>query len=415
MKKAWRQERAILALLLACLCESASAGAAEAADVFSRLSLSQAKEQAGQDKKLLLLDFTASWCPPCQKMERTTWEDQEVKDWIKQNALAVQIDVDQNSSDTRALQVEAMPTLILFTPAKGGAEFGRKVGYQSPAELLRWLEGARSGKSKEELEKETMDGSDNAVFEGLGRARQCQTAGQYDEALNEYIRLWQQTAGGNKVLSELRTGLIAHELKQLVKSHPPARARLVDLRKSAEAADNRLDVVMLNGILDENARTLDWFDQVKDKPEARPLIARLSNQLVQVLYSACRWSDAATYLYGDPIKQINEYYKQAEAMKKPAPRTEVSKDFDPFPSMVLMLYGSYVGAGKEAQAQAIKDECLRLDDTQTMHEALDNMAQGMRQARKAAAKSNAAIAGAKPEATKRPPAAPLKGKSGTRH
>ena len=114
MKKAGRQERAILALLLACLCESASAGAAEAADVFSRLSLSQAKEQAGQDKKLLLLDFTASWCPPCQKMERTTWEDQEVKDWIKQNALAVQIDVDQNSSDTRALQVEAMPTLILF-------------------------------------------------------------------------------------------------------------------------------------------------------------------------------------------------------------------------------------------------------------------------------------------------------------
>ena len=115
------------------------------------------------------------------------------------------------------------------------------------------------------------------------------------------------------------------------------------------------------------------------------------------------------------IKQINEYYKQAEAMKKPAPRTEVSKDFDPFPSMVLMLYGSYVGAGKEAQAQAIKDECLRLDDTQTMHEALDNMAQGMRQARKAAAKSNAAAAIVKPEATKRPPAAPLKGKSGTRH
>lgn len=412
MKTKWRQERAILAVVLTCLCESASA--AEASDVFSRLSLSQAKEQAGQGEKLLLLDFTAGWCPPCQKMEKTTWEDQDVKDWIKQNAVAVQIDVDQNSSDTQALKVEAMPTLILFIPAKGAGEFGRKVGYQSPAELLRWLEGAKSGKSKEELEKETMDGSDNAVFEGLGKARQFQTAGQYDEALDEYIRLWQQTAGGNKVLSELRTGLIAHELKQLVKSHPPTRARLVDLRKSAEAADTRLDVVILNGILDENALTLQWFDQVKDKPEARPLIARLSNQLVQVLYSASRWSDAATYLYGDPIKQVNEYYKQAEAMKKPAPHTEVSKDFDPFPSMVLMLYGAYVGAGKEEQAQAIKDECIRLDDTKTMHEALDNMAQGMRLARKAA-ESNAAAARAKPEATNRLQPAAVKGKSVTRH
>ncbi len=410
MKIQRRQESAALALALACLC----AATARASDVFSKLSLRQAREQAGQTEKFLLLDFTAGWCPPCQKMEKTTWEDQSVKDWIKENAVAVQIDVDNNGSDTEAMKVEAMPTLILFQPAKGAGELGRRVGYQSPAELLRFLEGARSGKSKDELEKENIDGGDNAVFESLGRARQWQTAGKIDEALDEYIRLWQQTSGSNKVLCELHTGLVAHELKQILKMKPSARERLLELRSQAEKPDTRLDVIILNGILDENGRTLEWFDKVKDKPDARPILERLSNQLVQVLYSAGRWSDAATYLYGDPIKQINEYYKQAEAMKKPGPDTEVSKDFDPFPSMVLMLYGAYVGAGKEAQAQAIKDECIRLDDTRAMHEALDNMAQGMRQARQAAAEAKT---GATPKAAPngRPQAASSGGKAGSRH
>lgn len=50
-------------------------------------------------------------------------------------------------------------------------------------------------------------------------------------------------------------------------------------------------------------------------------------------------------------------------------------------------YGAYLGAGREAEAQKIAAECLRLDDTAAMREALNNMAKGMHQARAAQSKA----------------------------
>jgi thiol:disulfide interchange protein len=107
---------------------SCATGAWSHAEILSNYSLDQAKQHAQKDSKFLLVDFTASWCPPCQKMESTTWADSAVQAWIKENAIAVQIDVDKDSKSTSALKVEAVPTLVLFSPQSGSNEFGRQVG-----------------------------------------------------------------------------------------------------------------------------------------------------------------------------------------------------------------------------------------------------------------------------------------------
>ena len=54
---------------------------------------------------------------------------------------------------------------------------------------------------------------------------------------------------------------------------------------------------------------------------------------------------------------------------------------DPMPSMVLLVYGAYVGAGRDGEAKKIYDECVRLDDTEAMRQALANMARSMQEAR----------------------------------
>jgi len=108
----------------------------EKPQVFSELSLAEAKAKAVEQDKFLLVDATADWCQPCKVMERTTWIDPEVISWIKLNAIAIQVDVDRQRADAKDLNIQAMPTIILF---KDGGEFARVVGYQDASKLLAWL------------------------------------------------------------------------------------------------------------------------------------------------------------------------------------------------------------------------------------------------------------------------------------
>ncbi len=378
--KFWHQ--ITLSILIALSC---AVGAWAHADVFSDYSLEQAKQEAQKDHKFLLIDFTASWCPPCRQMEKSTWTDVAVQTWIKENAIAIQVDVDKDEKTSKALTVEAMPTLVLFTKSDS-SEFGRQVGFMSASELLQWLEGAKSGKSVDRFEMEQAN-SGNDVWVHISKAREMQSAGQNAEALKEYIWIWNNIRKEDPNLGDLRVSMLPNDMKKLGAVFPPAKNEFTEIRDAAEKANNRHDWIILNGVLDDNARTLTWFDKAKTDPNQRDAIKKHTALLEPVLFSKSRWVDAANFLYPEPLAKINEYYKRAQDIKKPRSDTEFANNFDPFPSMVLLVYGAYVGAGREAEAQKIADECLRLDDTPSMREGLNNMAKGMHQAR--AAQSNA--------------------------
>lgn len=386
--------RQIMLSSLITLCFATGAWASEG--VFSNFTFDQAKQEAEQSKKLLLIDFTAVWCPPCKRMESTTWVDSEVQSWIKENAVAIQVDVDKDEKTSRALNIEAMPTVILFTPQNISKEFGRHVGYMDAAGLLRWMKKAKSGKSAIDVEKETAESNEPAIWERLGKARQLQTDGKSAEALDEYIWLWSNVSGDGAGMTDLRHGMVPMEIKRLCATVPNGKAKIVELRNAADKADNRNDWILLNSMLDEPNLTLSWFDKAKTDPNQKAKIQELSNLLEPILYTHSRWADIVTVLYPDPIARVNELHKRAEAMKHPGPDTEVSKDFDPLPSMVLLLYGSYVSAGKDSDAQKIADECIKLDNTAAMKQALENMAKGAVQAREAQKKPTANAVQKKP-------------------
>lgn len=104
------------------------------AEVFAKMSYSEAVKAAGS--RVLLVDATASWCPPCKQMEKDTWTSHEVAAWVKARGLAVQVDVDQDRPAAGLLSIQAMPTVILF---KDGKELARNVGYMDASMLLSWL------------------------------------------------------------------------------------------------------------------------------------------------------------------------------------------------------------------------------------------------------------------------------------
>jgi thioredoxin 1 len=82
-----------------------------------------------QEKKLVLVDFGAKWCPPCKKMAP------ELDSLAKAQAahlVLLPIDVDEHQALAEAKKVEALPVLQLY---KNGKMVWEHHGYLPPARL----------------------------------------------------------------------------------------------------------------------------------------------------------------------------------------------------------------------------------------------------------------------------------------
>lgn len=131
--------------LLILLLLPAPAWCGETPKVFQKLDFASALARAKEQKRWLLVDATAVWCPPCHKMDATTWVDPALVAYLEKNAVAIQIDVDDQDELARELQIKAMPTVILFGP---DGEVDRSVGYKTSSELLAWFDDLGQGKSQ---------------------------------------------------------------------------------------------------------------------------------------------------------------------------------------------------------------------------------------------------------------------------
>lgn len=82
-----------------------------------------------------LLEFTASWCPPCRMIEPVL---REIAAELEGRLVVAQLDVDTNPHTARDAGVLGMPTLNLYV---GGEVVAQVVGAKPKAALLRVIEG----------------------------------------------------------------------------------------------------------------------------------------------------------------------------------------------------------------------------------------------------------------------------------
>lgn len=103
--------------------------------------LDEAIKQAKRERKPIVLDFSAEWCAPCKRMEKTTFADAKVTELLER-CILVRIDVDQHEELTQRLGVIGLPDLRMVTP--DGKVFQRLRGYQYPdtfaADLARLIQ-----------------------------------------------------------------------------------------------------------------------------------------------------------------------------------------------------------------------------------------------------------------------------------
>lgn len=94
----------------------------------------QIVEEVIKAEKLVVIDFFATWCVPCQEMSIVLHDvEKEYEDKIE----VYKVDVDESQDIAMRYGVTAMPTLVFF---RDGQEIERNVGYMDKEEFIDLIE-----------------------------------------------------------------------------------------------------------------------------------------------------------------------------------------------------------------------------------------------------------------------------------
>jgi thiol-disulfide isomerase/thioredoxin len=131
-----------LMFLLFCLPMIALAGEKTKVKFFKgvlREDLKEVKAIAKAENKLILLDFSASWCMPCRWMEENTFNNAELADFMAKNYIPVKVDIDdiEGFALKERHKVEVLPTMIVFDAS--GKVLGRYAESMGPKKMLETL------------------------------------------------------------------------------------------------------------------------------------------------------------------------------------------------------------------------------------------------------------------------------------
>lgn len=98
-----------------------------------RLTDARFEYQVLQCDRPVLVEFWASWCPPCKMMEPTL---AELVAEYEGRLMICKMNTDQNPRTTMHYTVQGVPTFIAF---EAGEPKGRRVGAQSKGQLVAML------------------------------------------------------------------------------------------------------------------------------------------------------------------------------------------------------------------------------------------------------------------------------------
>ena len=130
---------AVLALIFYPMVRGSGSGALQEGSIKWQTDLPGALTQAKGAGKPVLIDFSATWCPPCQKMKSDVWPDDAVGHAVMAGFIPVFMDVDERGAQAAGQRygVESIPTIIVADA--DGKVLRSHTGFMSRDELLAFL------------------------------------------------------------------------------------------------------------------------------------------------------------------------------------------------------------------------------------------------------------------------------------
>lgn len=94
----------------------ASASVSLGDEIHWSTDIEQSLQAASQAGKPVLMEFTASWCVYCQRMEKSTFTDPRVAAQINRQFVAVRVDADKHKDLVKDLEIEGLPAILVVSP-----------------------------------------------------------------------------------------------------------------------------------------------------------------------------------------------------------------------------------------------------------------------------------------------------------
>ncbi len=371
---------ALAAAASAILAMASAAGADDPPPIFAKLTFAEAVEKTRLTDKILVVKATAAWCGPCKMMDRTTWRDDKVVKWFDANGVAIQFDVDKERELAQKLKIQAMPTMVAFVK---GEEFDRIVGYKKADDLLAWAEGVKRGEKStaaalKKLERAKAGEGRMGMQERLQLAQDLARAGEHEKATGEFVWLWHNMAEEDPAMAGVRGSFMAMSMQQLAAEFEPAKEKFAAIRDATEARlkagektwNDLDDWIVLNEVVGQEEKTLEWFDRIKGDPGGT--FDRYWYRLEPLLERHNRWADRGK-LIRDPMAKLKQMHAQMKMVERMMPKDAQAGDPD-LPARMFRdeagrLHASLLAAEREEDARKVADEAVALDDTGAMRAA----------------------------------------------
>ena len=132
-----RLKRITIFLLVCFILNAATIGSISAQSLIEWQPYSNGMDSAKNNNKSVFLHFYAKWCGYCAKMEKESFQDDSIAEYLNENFISIRVDVDKEQNIAEKYNVFALPTTYFFT--SNGEKLGSVPGYISKDRLMAML------------------------------------------------------------------------------------------------------------------------------------------------------------------------------------------------------------------------------------------------------------------------------------